>query len=353
MAKSIVFLSIALLVAGVQASQEVKEAKEAKAFDYDAIEQQLLEGKGKYHEKLQVKLSDLQGQNVSRAFMYQLAERAMYNADRLLELGLVPPVVIALNKEGDSLVYRSFLIDNPADRVHSHAALKDLVEDKKELSRMFIFQFLIGNYDRHFGNLVVQKGTGKLYLIDHAAVAHVKQHVAGYSPDRLISSPWVCIAQNDKFILPNESKEFFDAMTKPQDPDAILKAVEGFGFDTYTLRDIAARDKEGKIIRDAQDNPQGQHLKIWGGCVWRQFYAGQTAVSPLFSATIEKSLLDKLKGLTADDLVKLWPKLTDYYKAPEAHLKQYEAVVSKWVEDTLRRRDMIVAYFEKNPKSVV
>jgi uncharacterized protein YaaR (DUF327 family) len=70
-----------------------------------------------------------------------------------------------------------------------------------------------------------------------------------------------------------------------------------------------------------------------------------------FSETISARLFNKIKYLDAQTLASFWPNLP--VEASEENLAAYKSMIEKFVENTLKRKQMIIEYFEKNPKGVV
>jgi hypothetical protein len=245
----------------------------------------------------------------------------------------VPNVILSKKKnaENKNVVSCSVLWIEPiAEKINHSDQLRKLITEK-EWSQMNIFYFLFGQYDRHFGNVVVSKDTGKLYLIDNEAVANIDQMVLGYSPDKKISCPWVPIAQSKDAVIEGEPAELMDVLKAPQDPAMIHKLFPG--LDQWTKRDI--------------DN---DFCRVWHSILWRQMYAGSSNLAAPCAEIISPELLKKIENLTAQDIAALWPALPCDAHAPVA--EEYQQFIKTFVDKTFMRRDMITNYFKLHPEGI-
>lgn len=106
------------------------------------------------------------------------AEIAAYHLDRLLELGMVPP---AVEREIDGKVGAAVLWIE-----HSNGWNKEQPPRgpeprwSKQLSRMKLFDLLIGNIDRNQGNLLYD-ADWHLFLIDHSRAFTTRRSLTGIS----------------------------------------------------------------------------------------------------------------------------------------------------------------------------
>lgn len=91
-------------------------------------------------------------------------ERAAYLADLFLGFNLVPATIIR-NIEGKEGSLQKFI---PESRTGSEMPIKETMalEKSPEYKTMCIFDYIIGNTDRHFRNYLVDKNK-KLWAIDH------------------------------------------------------------------------------------------------------------------------------------------------------------------------------------------
>jgi hypothetical protein len=95
------------------------------------------------------------------------SEIAAYELTLLLGLDAVPPVVpwVLNNRPGSLQIF----IEKARPGFHEQESAKpdDAVRYQKELDNMHVFDALIGNLDRHEGNMLVDS-TGKVWWIDHS-----------------------------------------------------------------------------------------------------------------------------------------------------------------------------------------
>jgi hypothetical protein len=258
-------------------------------------------------------------QNLGFAF----AEAAAFNASDWLGLDLVPYTQVkrfvdveGVQKNGSAIVW--------VDHIYSKlpASISELRTriGEDQFAKMQIFYFLLGQYDRHFGNQVVYNCDGEVRvgLIDNGAIA-AKQLVESYG-----SLPWVAMARA-KNLTEEQPATLWESLKTKQNPEDIFAQFSEFDF--YTNRDI----KEG-------------YAHIWNGYLWRQFYGPSTNLGPAFSDKIDSALLAKLKELDAAVVKSFWSEFPEQWDAER---------IDEWVNGVLERRDMIVKYFEEHPEGVV
>lgn len=251
------------------------------------------------------------------------AEVAAFNASNWLGLDVVPYTEIKqfVDVEG---VQKSGSIQPWVQHVYSEkpTSLDDLKSKIGEdnFANMQIFYFLMGQYNRRFGNQVVYTCNGKVKvaLVDNGSIM-AKQLVKGYG-----QLPWVAMAKA-KDLIEEQPATLWESLETKQNPKDIFKQFSNFDF--YTNRDI----KDG-------------YAHIWNGYLWRQFYGSSTNLGPAFSERIKSKLLAKLKKLNAETVKSFWPEF------PEAWSEER---INEWVNGILERRDMIVKYFEQHPEDIV
>lgn len=294
----------------------------------------LLDGTLKCYSKLETPVEEFSKSQLNKRIRYMLGEVAMFKADRSMETNMVPPVAIKKEiKDGkETLFLCSFWIEPIDVKIKSTDELKSLVS-QNEWSQMNILYFLFGQYDRNLGGQIISKETGKLYLIDNEAIANVNQYVIDYSSDKRTSCAWVAIRTNNELSTENESSDFLEVIKNKPDISKIHDAFDK-DVDCWTKRDI--------------DN---YHCRIWNKMLWRQFYVFQNYICAPFSETINLKLFNKIKLLDAETLASFWPKLP--VETNEENLTQYKKLIEKFIEDTLKRKKMIIKYFEEHPESIL
>src|SRR3990167_1323119 len=203
-----------------------------------------------------------------------LAELVAFNANNYLGLDLVPPTVLRSNVNIQGVLKSGYLqpwIQPVYEKKPSSSnELREKISSQ-QYSQMQIFYFLMGQYDRHFGNQIVYNDNGelKLALIDNSSL-QARQWVSAYG-----QLPWVAMAKAKK--TENEAATLEESLKTLQNPQEIFKQFPD--FDYYTNREIS--------------HGFGH---IWGGYLWRQFYATSTNLEPAFSKTIEAGLLEKIES---------------------------------------------------------
>ena len=303
------------------------------------VEKGLIGGTLKCYSKLETPIEEFSKSPLSTRIRFMLGEVAMYKADRWLETNMVPPVAIKKeikkdenDKDVEILSLCSFWIEPSDVKIKSTDELKKLVSDT-EWSQMNILYFLFGQYDRNLGGQVISKETGKLYLIDNEAIANVNQFVIGYSPDKNISCPWAPIRINEELSSENEPEDFLEVVQCKQDLAKIHAAFDK-DVDCWTQRDI--------------DN---NCCRIWKKRLWRQFYLMAKYICAPFSETISLKLFNKINALNSETLASFWPNLP--VETNEENLTQYKNLIEKFIENTLKRKKMIIKYFEEHPQNIL
>lgn len=96
-----------------------------------------------------------------------IREAIAYQIDRIIGLGLVPKTVV-IDDTINNVRYDGSIQEWIHDAKDGYAIEKFTPEEKKDFDRLRIFDFVIGNSDRHLGN-VLFTSDGKLHAIDHNA----------------------------------------------------------------------------------------------------------------------------------------------------------------------------------------
>ena len=96
-----------------------------------------------------------------------IREAIAYQIDRIIGLGLIPKTMV-IDDTINNVRYDGSVQDWVSDAKDGYAIEKFTPDEKKGLDRLKIFDFVIGNSDRHLGN-VLFTADGKLHAIDHNA----------------------------------------------------------------------------------------------------------------------------------------------------------------------------------------
>ena len=227
----------------------------------------------------------------------------MDKADKYLDFNRVPKVKLIYtidNKSNHVFSCYSHYIEPKDIKINNSYLLRRLISDS-EWSEMNIFCFLFGQYDRHFGNVIISKFNNKLYLIDNEAVVNTDQFVQDYSPDRRLSFPWVPIKHSYKLF--NKVKKL---KNNNLNKNSLLEAI----FSSLTKSNIELMHKEFYMLNECahKDIDRGACL-IYKGTLWRQMYLYSANLLPSFSEFISPELFNKLKKIDIKDLISFWPEL--------------------------------------------
>jgi hypothetical protein len=286
--------------------------------------------------KREIILSKTPEPHLSKNARYILAEVAMYNASRALGIDMVPTTIILKKKNdmGQNIVSCcSAWIEAANVKIHNAQDLKNIITPG-EWSQMNIFHFIFGQYDRHFGNIIIEKNTRKLYLIDNEAVANVDQYVFAYSADKNLSCPWVGGVGDFIAKKPNpepEAQDFLTLLATKQDPRMLHEAFPDVDIPT-------------KI-----DIDRG-YCRIWHNRLWRQFYILEDYIAAPFSDFIAATFLEKISSLTEHELVSLWPEIP--FEISKEGAEEYATLIKKFTQKTLERIDMVAHYFLEHPENI-
>ncbi|MBI5307042.1 MAG: hypothetical protein HZB37_01570, partial [Planctomycetes bacterium] len=96
-----------------------------------------------------------------------IREAIAYQIDRSIGLGLVPKTQV-IDDTINNVRYDGSIQEWIHDAKDGYSIEKFSPEEKKDFDRLKIFDFVIGNSDRHLGN-VLFTSDGKLHAIDHNA----------------------------------------------------------------------------------------------------------------------------------------------------------------------------------------
>ena len=95
-------------------------------------------------------------------FLRSKLELLAAGIDKRLRFGLVPPVV-ARTIEGNIGILQERIFAKVASEITNW----EYSVDSSWLVKAAVFDYLIGNRDRHSGNFLIDSGTGRIWLIDH------------------------------------------------------------------------------------------------------------------------------------------------------------------------------------------
>jgi hypothetical protein len=147
-------------------------------------------------------------------------ELAAYKMSKLLGLGIVPPTVLreVNGKKGSvqAWVERSMM---EKDRRQKHLEPPDEWYWMAQMLTMHLFDNLVGNYDRHQGNLLIDD-TWNIWLIDHTQA--FRRFNKLHSPDKLLycdKEVWERLQKLDAKAI----KEVFKDVLQKSEIKALLK----------------------------------------------------------------------------------------------------------------------------------
>jgi len=138
---------------------------------------------------------------------YYKRERAAYLVDRFLGFNLVPPTVIR-EIDGEIGSFQEFI---PEAKMWHEIRQKDRDKEslKTEMFKLWIFDFIIWNSDRHESNFLLDKNGKKAYAIDN-----------GLS---FTADPLILWKNFDGEPVPIEIQEKIKQFSSPEDKKSILK----------------------------------------------------------------------------------------------------------------------------------
>ena len=96
-----------------------------------------------------------------------IREAIVYQIDKIVGLGLVPKTMV-IDDTITNVRYDGSAQEWVKDAKDGYQIEKFTAEEKKDFERLKVFDFVIGNSDRHLGN-VLFTNDGKTYAIDHNA----------------------------------------------------------------------------------------------------------------------------------------------------------------------------------------
>ncbi len=96
-----------------------------------------------------------------------IREAIVYQIDKIVGLGLVPKTMV-IDDTITNVRYDGSVQEWVTDAKDGYQIEKFTAEEKKDFERLKVFDFVIGNSDRHLGN-VLFTNDGKMHAIDHNA----------------------------------------------------------------------------------------------------------------------------------------------------------------------------------------
>lgn len=173
-------------------------------------------------------------------------EEAAYAVDDHFHVGLVPPTTIRIGKDGIGS-WMGFVPDAARAGVFSEARNMGSKVDpnapgtKVENLKLAVFDAVIGNNDRHGGNVMVDS-TNKLYAIDNGFTFTAKP------PKRLRNTQWTTLYNSIKYgasshdSLPVEVEDLIKNLTDENELRKVLK-------DRLTSKQLAEVFKRASALR--------------------------------------------------------------------------------------------------------
>jgi hypothetical protein len=168
---------------------------------------------------------DLRGDNIKSGQQWK-RERLAYVVDQIVGLDLVPPVVVRA-VDGDLGVCMDFVEGEVwcATDFRLKNEILESPEGIREFQKLAMFDFIIGNTDRHSGNWMVDE-QHKLRAIDHG-LSFPEQNNLGV--DGFRSDPTRHMEEREHLKLP---QELLNLLT-PEKKEAIKKEIVHYGIGGY------------------------------------------------------------------------------------------------------------------------
>jgi len=152
---------------------------------------------------------------------YYVFEVAAYEMSLMLGLDNVPPTVLrTVRRDGFSL--QLWIHNGMTEKTRSEEGLRDpnRMAWTQQVQTMYLFDDLIGNVDRNAGDIVIDRETWKLWMIDHSRAFQIDERLRYV--DRILycdSVVWERLATLDEQVLKSRLGEYLT-------PSAIRKVLE-------------------------------------------------------------------------------------------------------------------------------
>ncbi len=221
-----------------------------------------------------------------------VAEVSMYQLSQKLQTKLVLPTVLRRirGKKGSFQYYLKDtfdLVDSPDEK---KLALAKLTPKRK--ADMAVLLFIAGQWDRHWGNLLIDR-FGGLALIDNEGILILQMIRYG-------DHPFVCRGFKREAQGSAPSTDFpFDSPHQLKDPTLeVIKEAFGSYLDQRKLENI--HSKVGSFVDETLS------YVIWNQALW--FHLTKKGRSAIYTDTYSRQTMDNLAKFTALEWSELFPK---------------------------------------------
>ncbi|MEK7733774.1 MAG: hypothetical protein AAB318_06155 [Planctomycetota bacterium] len=185
-----------------------------------------------------------------------IREAIAYQIDRIIGLGLVPKTVV-IDDTINNVRYDGSIQEWIHDAKDGYAIEKFTPEEKKDFDRLRIFDFVIGNSDRHLGNALFTSD-GKLHAIDHNASLIIS------SEDDILSFSDVIVNFLSRNVI-SDMPHVVDIIERLyENKDKILRLIDTYIQDNKDLAKLMVESRILYLYKTLKkDSPFSRKYREW------------------------------------------------------------------------------------------
>ena len=185
-----------------------------------------------------------------------IREAIAYQIDKIIGLGLIPKTMV-IDDTINNVRYDGSVQDWIHDAKDGYAIEKFTPEEKKGLDRLKIFDFVIGNSDRHLGNVLFTTD-GKLHAIDHNASLIIS------AEDDILSFSDVIINFLSRNVAPDMPHVVDIIERLYESKDKILRLIDTYMQDNTDLAKLMVESRILYLYKTLKKNvPFSRRYREW------------------------------------------------------------------------------------------
>lgn len=185
-----------------------------------------------------------------------IREAIAYQIDKIIGLGLIPKTMV-IDDTINNVRYDGSVQDWVHDAKDGYAIEKFTPEGKKGLDRLKIFDFVIGNSDRHLGNVLFTTD-GKLHAIDHNATLIIS------ADDDILAFSDVIVTFLSRNVVP-DMPHVIDIIEKLyENKDKIFRLLDTYMQDNTGLAKLMVESRILYLYKTLKKNiPFSRRYREW------------------------------------------------------------------------------------------
>lgn len=185
-----------------------------------------------------------------------IREAIIYQIDKIVELGLVPKTMV-IDDTIDNVRYNGSVQEWIPDAKNGYQTDKFTPDQTKDFERLKIFDFIIGNSDRHLGNVLFD-ANGKLHAIDNNACLIINKD------DDILDTPHTVLHFFGTHII-HDMPHMVELIEKFYgNKDKILSLIDTYVHDNTELAKLMAESRINYLhTMIKSDRPFSRKYREW------------------------------------------------------------------------------------------